>query len=288
MWKSNTLASVMVVALVAIVSCKDSKRVDPASGSPVGRPARPTVALQPPSDDDIPGGVEGDAVRLGRELATRTFERLPDYVGSDLHCTSCHLDGGRAASAGPWVGVTSVYPEYRSRAGREITIEDRIDECFERSLNGKPLPRAGPEMRAFVAYMSWLSRGVPKGNEVTGRGFARLERPPNFDSTSGKTGYAVRCAMCHGSDGAGRRNPDGSYFAPPLWGPRSFNVAAGMARLDTAAAFVRHNMPLGQGNTLTIWETYDIAAYFIEQPRDDFEGKRLDWPRGGKPTDARY
>lgn len=251
-------------------------------------PARPRVALVVPGDGDMPAGEEGELVRLGRDLATHTFERLPDQVGSDLHCTSCHLEGGTKAKAGPWVGVTSVYPLYRDREGRVITIEDRVNACFERSLNGKALPAESREMRAFVAYMSWLSRDVPRGSEVEGRGFVKVERPPNFDSAFGKHEYDARCASCHGADGAGRRNPDGSYFAPPLWGPRSFNIGAGMARLDTAAAFVRHNMPLGQGESLTYWETYDIASYFIEQPRPDFEPKSRDWPHGKKPPDARY
>ena len=249
---------------------------------------RARVAFATPGDDAIPPGAEGDAIRTGRELATKTFELLPTHVGSDLHCSSCHLAAGTMPSAGPWVGVTSIYPEYRSRAGRAITIEERIDECFERSLNGSVLPRFSPEMRALVAYMTWLSAGIPKGAEVVGRGFARLERPPNVDSASGKQSYGARCATCHGLDGSGRRNTDGSYAVPPLWGPRSFNIGAGMARLDTAAAFVRQNMPLGQPEKPTTWESYDIAAYFTEQDRPDFAGKSRDWPRGGKPQDARY
>jgi thiosulfate dehydrogenase len=127
-------------------------------------------------------------------------------------------------SAGRWVGVTSIYPEYRSRAARAITIEERIDECFEQSVNGTPLPRSGAEMKGLVASMTWLSARIPKGAEVVGRGFARLERPPNVDSDSGKKSYGARCAICHGLDGSGRRNADSSYAVPPLWGPRSFNV----------------------------------------------------------------
>lgn len=49
---------------------------------------------------------------------------------------------------------------------------------------------------------------------------------------------------------------------PPLWGKDSFNVGAGMARMFTAAAFVKHNMPLGQGGTLTAQEAVDVAAFF--------------------------
>ena len=47
-------------------------------------------------------------------------------------------------------------------------------------------------------------------------------------------------------------------------------------------------MPLGQGGTLTDQEAFDVALYFTQQPRPDFTGKQNDWPRGGKPEDARY
>lgn len=60
-----------------------------------------------------------------------------------------------------------------------------------------------------------------------------------------------------------------------------------MARLDTAAAFVKAKMPLG-GVMLTDQEAYDVAAYFTVQPRPDYKAKRADWPHGDKPKDARY
>jgi thiosulfate dehydrogenase len=60
-----------------------------------------------------------------------------------------------------------------------------------------------------------------------------------------------------------------------------------MARVSVAAAFVQAKMPLGKGGTLTDQEAYDIAAYFTAQPRPDFAGRAGDWPRGGRPADAR-
>ena len=55
-----------------------------------------------------------------------------------------------------------------------------------------------------------------------------------------------------------------------------------MARLNTAAAFVKHKMPLGQGGTLTDQEAFDVAAYFTTQPRPDFAAAAKDWPKGDK------
>ena len=61
-----------------------------------------------------------------------------------------------------------------------------------------------------------------------------------------------------------------------------------MARLSNAAGFVKTNMPIGQGRTSTDADAVDVAAYFIRQPRSDFPAKMRDWPKGGKPDDARY
>ncbi len=85
--------------------------------------------------------------------------------------------------------------------------------------------------------------------------------------------YAQYCATCHRPDGLGeRRGPtdtDG-YTVTPLWGPDSFNAAAGMARLPTAAAFVRANMPYGvtaNEPLLSAQQAWDVAAYMLAQPR---------------------
>lgn len=283
------VVSTSVVAAVAACDRSPEKQATATStNAEVDRAPKRKVPLQVPGDDTIPAGAAGDLVRKGRLYATRTSEELPQLVGSDLHCTSCHLEGATRANAGPWVGIASSFPMYRARAGRDATLEDRVDECFERSLNGKAPGKGSTVMDAFVAYIEWLSRDVPRGTEVIGRGFPMVERPPNIDSDNGRNVYATRCASCHGASGEGGRPSDGSYQFPPLWGDRAFNIGAGMARLDTAAAFVRHNMPLGQRDALTLTEAYDVAAYFIERPRADYPPKSGDWPRGGKPRDARY
>lgn len=251
--------------------------------------ARPeSWPLTAPDPAKIPEGPVGDAIRRGQTVLTRTREELPDHVGNGLHCTSCHMQGGTVANAGPWVGITGVFPEFRPRNAKVNVLQDRVNDCFERSLNGKPLPAEGEDMTAIIAYMTWLSDGVPVGVPIEGRGFARIKDPPAPNADNGKSLYAQKCSSCHGVEGQGLSGKDGAYVYPALWGDRSFNIGAGMARLDTAAAFVRWNMPLGQGGTLTDQESYDLAAYFTTQPRPDFARKGEDWPKGGKPRDARY
>ena len=108
------------------------------------------------------------------------------------------------------------------------------------------------------------------------------------DPKRGETIYAAKCAMCHGADGQGRDGPNGEYLFPALWGPKSFNIGAGMARLSNAAGFVKANMPVGQDNTLSDADAIDVAAYFTRQPRPDFAAKSRDWPKGDKPRDSPY
>lgn len=247
----------------------------------------PTVPLTAPDEASIPKGPMGDAIKHGKALLTDTHKLLPNNVGNGLNCTSCHLNGGTTPYASPWVGLTGAFPEYRSRSGKIISLQERINDCFQRSMNGKPLAFDSAEMNDIMAYMKWLSTGVPTGTNVTGRGFEKIDTSLVPNREQGKAIYAAQCASCHGAEGQGTKNPQGGYFFPPLWGQDSFNVGAGMARLYTAAAFVKHNMPLGQGGTLSAQQAVDVAAYFTQQPRPDYAARVNDWPKGDRPKDAR-
>ena len=56
----------------------------------------------------------------------------------------------------------------------------------------------------------------------------------------------------------------------------------------SAAAFVRHNMPLDRPGTLTDAQAWDVAAYITSLPRMDLPGKELDYPVGKPPKDTPY
>ena len=236
-----------------------------------------------------------DQVVRGMRLHLQTKALLPDNVGNALNCTSCHLNAGTVADGSPFVGVSAFFPGYAPRAGKEITLEERINGCFRRSMDGKPLPVASPDMQAMVAYFDWMKMNTAPGDKVAGRGVGKIDPgiKPNVDN--GKVVYVQQCAVCHGDDGQGLKHADGSYVYPPLWGDESFNIGAGMARTYTAAAFVKRNMPIGfhekfpsgQGG-LSDQDAVDVAEYFSHKPRPDFVDKAKDWPKGGKPVDARY
>jgi thiosulfate dehydrogenase len=239
-----------------------------------------------------------DAAQLvrGMRLHLQTKALLPDNVGNDLNCTSCHLNVGTVANGSPFVGVSAAFPSYAPRSGRVISLEDRINGCFKRSMNGKPLPVDSAEMKAMVAYFDWMKGAAKPESAIPGRGVGKVAMTIQPDEANGRKVYLAQCAVCHGQDGEGLRQAGGGGLVfPPLWGAQSFNLGAGMARTYTAAAFVKNNMPvgfhdhfpLGQGG-LSDQEAVDVAQYFSHQPRPDFAEKANDWPKDKKPADSRY
>ena len=131
---------------------------------------------------DCPGGrraalrCERSPARRGRDLITATYAHIgpnvPDasqrYAGNNLACSNCHLSAGVRKFALPLFGLYGEFPQYSPRSATEITIEDRINSCMTRSMNGRPLPPAASEMQAIVAYIKFLSSGVPGGPAVAG------------------------------------------------------------------------------------------------------------------------
>jgi cytochrome c len=212
-------------------------------------------------------------ITRGYALATHTYEMLPAFVPTaKLRCASCHLAAGANSDAAWWVDLESEYPT-------KPLLQARINHCFTNSLNGKPLcTPAGnglrgdcdtdPNMEAFLIYMQWLdeqSKTTHLCNTVE-HGY-----PPIVCSTgdpiAGKQVFIEKCAVCHQLDGQGRYE-NSTYFRPALWGPHSFNQAAGMfSTTADLAAFVRWNMPLMAGGELTDQEAWNLEAYIHSKPR---------------------
>ena len=254
-----------------------------------------STAFVTPRLANLLAAANADQVVRGMRLHLQTKALLPNNVGNALNCTSCHLNAGTVADGSPFVGVSAFFPSYAPRAGKDVTLEERINGCFRRSMDGKPLPVTSPDMQAMVAYFEWMKMNTQPGDKVAGRGVGKVDPSIKPNLQNGEQVYAQQCAVCHGENGEGLKHADGSYVFPPLWGDQSFNIGAGMARTYTAAAFVKRNMPigfheqfpLGQGG-LSDQDAVDVAEYFSHKPRPDFPDKVKDWPNGGKPVDARY
>ena len=170
------------------------------------------------------------------------------------------------------------YPAYRGKNKKVNTFIERIQGCFEYSMNAQgsaagAAPSAGSDtIVSLVAYSFWLSKGAPTGDgTMPGRGYPRLtETDQGFDPDRGAAVYAAKCALCHGEDGSGVSHANGKTLYPALWGAESYNWGAGMHKIDTAAAFIKHNMPLGLPDSLSDQEAWDVAAYMNshERPQD--------------------
>ena len=91
-------------------------------------------------------------VKYGHALVTNTPNEIgPDVAdpakrlsGNNLTCQNCHLQGGTQPYAMPLTGVWGQFPQYRGREGEVGTLEDRINGCMERSMNGHALALDSP------------------------------------------------------------------------------------------------------------------------------------------------
>jgi thiosulfate dehydrogenase len=248
-----------------------------------------------PDTASIPTTEEGNLIRYGRELIAHTGEYLGPKgkvmpISNGMNCQNCHLDAGTKPFGNNYSAVASTYPKKRPRSNKNESIETRVNDCLERSLNGKALDSMSHEMRAIVAYINWLGKGVEKGKSPSGSGLVEvvfLDRAASPDN--GRIVYAQKCVSCHGNNGEGMPNPDGkSWLYPPLWGSNSYNNGAGLYRLSRFAGYVKANMPLGatyEAPQLTDEEAWDVAAYVnaMYRPSKDLS---KDWPDiSKKPID---
>jgi thiosulfate dehydrogenase len=228
------------------------------------------TAFTPPDESSIPAGPYGDVVKLGREIFVHTQQYAKPYVGNGLTCSNCHQDAGRLANSAPLWGAYGMYPAYRKKNKHVNTYGERLQGCFMYSMNGKAPPLDSKEMVALETYSYWMATGAPIGVKLAGAGYPKLARPPQApDYARGKAVFDGKCALCHQRDGQGQK-VSARYVFPPLWGPDSFNWGAGMHQLDNAAGFIKANMPLSRGDTLSDQDAWDVAMYMDahERPQD--------------------
>jgi thiosulfate dehydrogenase len=259
--------------------------VDRVSGR-VGAPAArvrattPNGVHVPPSEDAIPPDKYGDEVRLGKRIFTETYRYARRYAGNELACSNCHLEAGRRAHAAPLWGAYGVYPAYRAKNDRNNTFEERIQGCFQFSMNGIAPALDTPEMRALVAYAHFLANGVPVGVELPGRGFPQVPKTGSDPNpTRGEHVYKGACGACHGGDGQGQARKDGGHVVPPLWGRGAYNRGAGFHDNQQLAGFILANMPPVPAARLTDQEALDVAAFINLQwrPPDPRRGLISGW-----------
>ena len=285
------IAVVMVLNIAAV-----------AHAQPTQQPAAPIWTF--PDIGTLPDTPAGRLIRRGRDLVTatsmhvgpRVADRAKRFAGNNLACINCHLEAGTKKFGIPLYGIFDDFPQYSARSGHDSSIEDRLNSCMTRSMNGRAMPDDAPEMQALVAYVKFLSTGVPAGYRVPGLGTGKMtELDRAADPERGRPIYARSCVACHNTDGSGivrAVNTDLGYMIPPLWGDDSFNTGAGMNRLITIANFLHFNMPHGADYLdprLSDDEAWDVAAYVVSQPRPVKADLGKDFPDLlDKPVDASY
>ncbi len=180
------------------------------------RPRAPVVTWSIPGVDQLPDNEQGRLARYGRSLIIATYARIgPNasdpakrFAGNNLACANCHLDAGLKKFGLLLVGAAADYPAYSKRTGQEATIEDRVNNCMVRSMNGRALPADSRELAALVTYLKVLSTSIDTGADVIGQGagsMALLTRAA--DPERGQRVFNRTCAAeCHGTNGAGVRN----------------------------------------------------------------------------------
>ena len=247
----------------AEVATDDSSKPGEANGT---HHAGFTPTQRPFPDDDF-----GKIIKSGRDLFENPARYASQYVGNDLTCTNCHLDAGRHVGSAPlWAAYVS-YPAYRAKNHHVNTFEERLQGCFQFSMNGKAPPLGDPVLVALESYAYWMAQGAPLDPNIPGRGYPKPTKSALApDYTRGSQVYARSCALCHGADGDGQHDNDGSPAFPALWGPHSFNWGAGMGSVNNAAAFIKANMPLGLPGTLSDQDAWDVALFMDshERPQD--------------------
>ena len=273
-------------------------------------PATPKIAVtarvaeiklwQAPDTATLGNDEQSQMIKYGRDLIAHTAKYLGPKgtviaITNGMNCQNCHIDAGAKPYGNCFSAVASIYPVYKPRSGIKESIEFRINDCLQRSLNGKTIDSLGKEMRAMVAYLKWLGKEVPKGTKPAGAGTQELSFINRAASpTRGEIVYQSQCSRCHGANGEGQLTFDSlEYTYPPLWGPHSYNISAGLYRISKLAAYAKDNMPFGVANhnspQLTDEESWDVAAFINAQPRPakrfaqdwrDISKKSFDYPFG--------
>lgn len=277
-------------------------------------PARMTMVTawdfpsNPLTDTTLDDSKLSREIKWGYKIFTNTPGEAPQFAPGQGSCNNCHLNGGQREKSLPLVGVAGMFPEYNRRAGRLISLGDRIVDCFLRSQNATgrisegaegtapgavaALPTTGSrEVLAVSAYLTWLSAGLPLGKNPTWRGQNTIPTPAlipmnALDAAKGGQLFTERCISCHGADGQGVAV--GDKKPGPLWGPGSWNDGAGAARIYTLAGIIRYAMPYLDPGSVSDEDAQQLAAFINGKPRPAYPYKALDYLVDPVPVDSVY
>lgn len=294
--KVFVIASSIVLFSIAM-NISTGEKIDPKKPvlvrSDTALPGNPRWVI--PDTSELGNTVNDKLIKYGRDLIVNTSlyfgpKGIISHQTNGLNCQNCHLQAGTKLFGNNFSLVASGYPRFKERSGTVESIEKKVSDCFERSLNGKTIDIRSREMLAFVAYLRWIGKNVSAGIQPQGSGIKELpflDRPAN--PVNGKRVFMQQCQRCHGKNGKGVLSAAGTaYIYPPLWGNDSYNSGASIFRISKMAGYVKYNMPFDASvskGPLNDSDAWDVAAYINSRPRP-LKNTDRDWPnRLAKPYD---
>lgn len=283
-------AAILIVAITGITAClqndKNGPQKDIVSSAPVAESAKPKWIV--PDTNELANTEDAKLIKYGRLLVVNTSyyfgpKGVVAHKTNGMNCQNCHLNAGTKFLGNNFSAVASGYPRYKERSGTVENVTKRVEDCFERSLNGKKIDSNSKEMKAFTAYMLWVGKNVKKGVKPQGAGIEELPFLNRAADTSrGRMVYQTKCQSCHGKNGEGLLNIAGTaYTYPPLWGANSYNIGASIYRISKFSGYVKNNMPFGadyKQKQLTDEQAWDVAA-FVNSQFHPYKNLSKDWPK---------
>ncbi len=222
--------------------------------------------------DDLPNGRLKTELLYGRSLIFET----PRWIGPEgsvlkntksiMSCSQCHINGGMQKAGLPLWDTHGLYPQYRARENRILTVGERINTCILMTLQGTPLPLESREIQAMTLYVRHLGAGrqiLLQDQDNRLPPLKDIDRPASV--ANGEKVYQKYCLRCHGENGqcVFTENKK-SFIYPPLWGEFSYRVGSSLFRNTMAARFIKANMPqdkIKTGEQLSAEEALDVAAF---------------------------
>lgn len=90
------------------------------------------------------------------------------FEGNGRVCVSCHLAGGTSLGKLPdgkaipsLANAATLFPRFRERDNKVITLEDQVVSCVAGGLQGKPPAYGSEQLNSIVSYLTSLSQGKP-------------------------------------------------------------------------------------------------------------------------------
>ncbi|EFC31804.1 TPA: c-type cytochrome [Campylobacter jejuni] len=226
------------------------------------------------SINDVPKGKQGDLIRYGIDLLSKTESTLGPYgklkkTNNEINCISCHMDNkgnglpGTKKHVLPFLNVLNSYPKLDIETMKIVSVEDRI-----RGMGGTDshkFPNDSKEMKAILAYFKWLKEayGVKDGVKLEGTFLSKMDfpnRPAN--PVHGQRLFKENCVTCHGEKGLGVKNDNYKQGTGHLYPSLLYPEGGHMVMIPFLARFLKSSTHFSTNSkNISNADIVDIAAY---------------------------